>query len=323
MPLLKVDNLATHFHTRNGVVRAVDGVSYSLEKGQTLGIVGESGSGKSVSAYSLLGLLPMPPGRIESGTAHFDGLDLLQASPKELRAIRGQRISMIFQDPMTALNPYMTIGAQLMEPLRVHQGLSKVEAVGYALDMLEAVGIHDATLAMKAYPHQFSGGMRQRVVIAMALITEPDVLIADEPTTALDVTVQAQILELIKSLQQKKGMAVVMITHDLGVIANTCDDVAVMYAGRICEHASASALFRSPRHPYTSALLNSLPAIHTDGKELYSIPGMPPDLTKPIQGCAFAPRCAYATEMCTGAVGLQAMAPDHATACVRAQRSEL
>lgn len=323
MPLLTVDNLATYFHTRSGIVRAVDGISYTLEARQTLGIVGESGSGKSVSCYSLLGLLPMPPGRIESGSALFDGLDLLHASPAEMRAIRGQRISMIFQDPMTALNPYMTIGAQLMEPLLLHKKLSKNEAEHRAMEMLEAVGIHDTELSMKAHPHQFSGGMRQRVVIAMALITEPDVLIADEPTTALDVTVQAQILDLIKSLQQKNGMAVILITHDLGVIAGTCDEVAVMYAGRIVEHASASALFRAPRHPYTHALLNSLPAMHTDGKELYSIPGMPPDLTKPIQGCAFAPRCEHAIDACQGDMRLQGIVPQHASACIRAQKGEL
>lgn len=324
MALLTVENLATYFHTRAGVVRAVDGISYTLDPGQTLGIVGESGSGKSVSCYSLLGLLPMPPGRIESGTAHFEGLDLLHASPKALRAIRGQRISMIFQDPMTALNPYMSIGAQLMEPLRIHKGLSKTDASARAMDMLEAVGIQDAALSMNAYPHQFSGGMRQRVVIAMALITEPDILIADEPTTALDVTVQAQILDLIQSLQQKNGMAVILITHDLGVIAGSCDDVAVMYAGRIVEHANVSTLFRSPRHPYTHALLNSLPAMHADNQsELYSIPGMPPDLTQPIQGCAFAPRCEHAIEACQSPMELQTIMPQHASACIRAQKGEL
>jgi ABC-type dipeptide/oligopeptide/nickel transport system ATPase component len=233
MPLLEVDNLTTWFHTRDGIVRAVDEVSFSLEKGKTLGIVGESGSGKSVTCYSLLGLIPMPPGKIESGSAIFDGLDLLRAQPGQLRKIRGRRISMIFQDPMTALNPYMTIGEQLTEPLRVHSTLSKSEAARKAVAMLEAVGIQDAPRQMKAYPHHFSGGMRERVVIAMALITEPDLLIADEPTTALDVTVQAQVLELINSMQKKNGMAVILVTHDLGVIAGTCDDVLVMYAGRI------------------------------------------------------------------------------------------
>jgi len=323
MSLLTVDNLATHFHTRAGIVRAVDGVSYSLEKGQTLGIVGESGSGKSVSCYSLLGLIPMPPGRIESGSAYFDGVDLLNASKDELRKIRGQRISMIFQDPMTALNPYMTIGAQLMEPLLLHRGLSKEAAAKRSIDMLEAVGIQDAEQRMNAHPHQFSGGMRQRVVIAMALITEPEILIADEPTTALDVTIQAQILELIKSLQEKNGMAVILITHDLGVIAGICDSVAVMYAGRLVEQATASSLFHSPRHPYTHALMKSLPSMNTDGKELYSIPGMPPDLTKPIEGCSFSARCEHAIEACRDDIHLHTIMLNHATACIRAQKGEL
>jgi oligopeptide transport system ATP-binding protein len=324
MSLLQVDNLTTYFHTRDGVVRAVDGVSFSLEKGKTLGIVGESGSGKSVTCYSLLGLIPVPPGKIESGSASFDGQDLLQTTPRQLRDIRGRRISMIFQDPMTALNPYMTIGAQLMEPLRVHSNTSESEASQKAIEMLEAVGIQDAPQQMKAYPHQFSGGMRQRVVIAMALITEPDLLIADEPTTALDVTVQAQVLELINSMQKKKGMAVILVTHDLGVIAGTCDDVLVMYAGRICESASARDLFARQCHPYTKALLNSLPSMNTDGKELYSIPGMPPDLTRPIQGCPFAPRCEHAHDRCrAGSVHLQAIESSRATACIRVKEIAL
>ena len=324
MALLNVDNLATYFHTRDGVVRAVDGVSFSVEKGQTLGIVGESGSGKSVSCYSLLGLIPMPPGRIESGVADFDGQDLLEIKPKALQAIRGRRISMIFQDPMTALNPYMSIGAQLMEPLRVHFGMSKTDAAQKAIAMLDAVGIQDGEQRLKAFPHHFSGGMRQRVVIAMALITDPDLLIADEPTTALDVTVQAQVLDLIKSMQEKKGMAMIIITHDLGVIASTCDDVLVMYAGRICESASAHELFANQRHPYTKALLHSLPAMNTDGKELYSIPGMPPDLTHPIKGCSFAPRCEHVADACrTGRLELQNMELKHATACIRVQEGSL
>ncbi|MFP6584602.1 MAG: ABC transporter ATP-binding protein [Candidatus Hydrogenedentota bacterium] len=321
MPLLSVDNLATTFHTRNGVVRAVGGISYEVEKGRTLGIVGESGCGKSVSCYSLLGLLPMPPGRIESGSAVFDGTDLLQASPSELRGIRGRRISMIFQDPMTALNPYMTVGAQLIEPLRVHERVTKSEAQRRAVSMLKAVGIQDAARQMKAYPHQFSGGMRQRLVIAMALITDPDLLIADEPTTALDVTVQAQILELIQSIQRKNGMSVILITHDLGVIAGTCDDVLVMYTGKIVESASATDLFKHPRHPYTEALLNSLPSMNSAGNELYSIPGMPPNLTEAIVGCAFAPRCEHATDACRadGAAELKSVAEGHASACIQVQ----
>ncbi|MBN4046721.1 ABC transporter ATP-binding protein [bacterium AH-315-P07] len=324
MALLEVDNLATYFHTRNGVVRAVDGVSFSLEKGKTLGIVGESGSGKSVSCYSLLGLIPTPPGRIESGSAIFNDRDLLKAGAAEIRKIRGRRISMIFQDPMTALNPYMTIGAQLIEPLRIHSQVSKSEAVKKAITMLEAVGIQDAPERMKAYPHHFSGGMRQRVVIAMALITEPDLLIADEPTTALDVTVQAQVLELISSMQKKNGMAVILVTHDLGVIAGTCDDVLVMYAGKICESASANDLFAAQKHPYTEALLNSLPSIHTDGKELYTIPGMPPDLTQPISGCSFAPRCEHANDRCRNEiVQLKSLDSGHSTACIRVQEGTL
>lgn len=321
MPLLTVDNLATSFHTRNGIVRAVGGISYTVEKGQTLGIVGESGCGKSVSCYSMLGLIPMPPGRIESGTAAFDGIDLLKASPSQLRTIRGKRISMIFQDPMTALNPYMTVGAQLMEPLLEHEDISKSDAVTRALKMLDAVGIQDAAKRMKAYPHQFSGGMRQRLVIAMALITNPDLLIADEPTTALDVTVQAQILELIKSIQKKIGMSVILITHDLGVIAGTCDDVLVMYAGKIVESASATDLFKKPRHPYTEALLHSLPSISSAGHELYSIPGMPPNLTDPIVGCSFAPRCEHVSDACkvAGAGELKEIVDGHASACVQVQ----
>ncbi len=298
MALLKVDDLRTYFHTRDGVVRAVDGISYEVEKGETLAIVGESGSGKSVSCHSLLGLVPQPPGRIESGSAIFNGADLLQCSQKELRAIRGKRISMIFQDPMTALNPYMTIGGQLAEPLRLHEGLPKDEARSRALAMLDSVGIQDGEKSMRAYPHQFSGGMRQRVMIAMALITRPELLIADEPTTALDVTVQAQILDLIAKMQQEIGMAVILITHDMGVVAGACDRVLVMYAGRIFESATSEGLFEHPRHPYTNALLDSLPAAHRHGEDLYTIPGLPPDLRQEFAGCPFAPRCPNVADAC-------------------------
>jgi oligopeptide transport system ATP-binding protein len=322
--LLSIENLRTCFHTRAGVVRAVDGVSYAIEKGETLGIVGESGCGKSVLHYSLLGLLPMPPARIESGRATLAGQDLLHSAPKELRALRGRRIAMIFQDPMTALNPFMTIGAQLAEPLRLHTRCTRREALRRAGEMLEAVGIHDAGRRLRMYPHQFSGGMRQRVVVAMALITRPEVLIADEPTTALDVTVQAQLLALIKRMQQEIGMAVVLITHDLGIVAENCDRVLVMYAGRMVEAAAATALFRQPRHPYTAALLDSLPARARQGGELYAIPGMPPDLIAPIHGCAFAPRCAHATPACReGRMELAEIAPGQASACLRIQRGEL
>ena len=282
MPLLEVTDLRTYFHTRRGVYRAVDGVSFSLEKGETLGIVGESGSGKSVTCASIMGLIPQPPGRIESGRALFDGTDLLRCSPAELRAIRGKRIAMIFQDPMTSLNPYLRISEQLIEPLLVHEKISKADALARGLAMLEAVGIPNAAARLHSYPHEFSGGMRQRVMIAMALITKPDLLIADEPTTALDVTVQAQIIELLKKLQRELGMAVIFITHDLAVVSGLCDRVQVMYAGRIVESAPTRAIFQSPQHPYTRALQRCIPALQEKGRELYSIPGLPPDLSKPV-----------------------------------------
>jgi oligopeptide transport system ATP-binding protein len=324
VPLLTVTDLRTSFHTRNGTYRAVDGVSFSVERGETLGIVGESGSGKSVTGYSLMGLVPQPPGRIEGGTAMFDGTDLLRCSPAEARAIRGKRIAMIFQDPMTSLNPYLRISDQLIEPLLIHETISKRDALHRALAMLEAVGINDAAKRIHLYPHEFSGGMRQRVMIAMALITKPELLIADEPTTALDVTVQAQILELIEKLQHELGMAVIFITHDLGVVSGLCDRVQVMYAGRIVETSDTRTLFRSPLHPYTRALQRSIPSLQPKGTELYTIPGMPPDLSKPIAGCAFAPRCAHATARCTASSpALAAVTPTHAQACLRVQAGEL
>lgn len=282
MPLLSVNDLRTYFHTRRGVYRAVDGVSFHLDRGEILGIVGESGSGKSVTCASLMGLIPRPPGRIESGSAIFDGVDLLSAPDHVLRAIRGKRISMIFQDPMTSLNPYMRISEQLIEPLLIHEKISRKDALAQALAMLEAVGIPDAAGRMHAYPHEFSGGMRQRVMIATALITKPDILIADEPTTALDVTVQAQILELIKKLQREFGMAVIFITHDLGIVSGLCDRVQVMYAGRIVETAPVREIFSNPRHPYTRALQRCVPALQEKGRPLFTIPGLPPDLSKPI-----------------------------------------
>ncbi len=324
MALLDVQDLRTWFHTRNGVVRAVDGVTFSLEPGETLGIVGESGSGKSVAVYSLLGLIPMPPGRIEGGSARFDGTNLLACTRSELRAIRGGRISMIFQDPMTALNPYMKIGSQLMEPLLVHTRCTRRVARERAIDALEAVGIRDAAERMNAYPHQFSGGMRQRVMIAMALITKPALLIADEPTTALDVTVQAQILALIKRLQVETGTAVILITHDMGIVAGTCERVLVMYAGRSVEAAPTREVFYRPRHPYTQALLGSLPSAHEKAEPLSTIPGLPPDLGLPIEGCAFAPRCRHATHDCrTGRPGLLEVEREHASACLRVQRQQI
>jgi oligopeptide transport system ATP-binding protein len=325
MALLEVDNLRTYFHTREGTVRAVDGVSYAVAPGETLGIVGESGSGKSVSCYALLGLLPRATGRIEGGTARFGDQDLLRLSSRQLRSIRGKRISMIFQDPMTALNPYHTIGRQIIEPLVRHERVSRREAKQRALDMLTAVGIQDAERRLHAYPHQFSGGMRQRVMIAMALITRPELLIADEPTTALDVTVQAQILELIKKMQRELGMAVILVTHDMGIVAGTCQRVLVMYAGRIVESAPADELFARPRHPYTEALLQSLPAANTTpGQPLRTIPGLPPDLAREITGCPFAPRCSYTKDDCrTAPIALKPLTPTHASACLRVQRGEL
>ncbi len=324
MPLLTVSDLRTSFHTRSGVYRAVDGVSFSVERGETLGIVGESGSGKSVTCYSIMGLIPQPPGRIESGTALFDGVDLLHCSPAESRAIRGKRVAMIFQDPMTSLNPYMRVSEQLIEPLLIHEKIPKAAALRRGLEMLESVGINDAARRIHLYPHEFSGGMRQRVMIAMALITKPELLIADEPTTALDVTVQAQILELIKRMQRELGMAVIFITHDLGVVSGLCDRVQVMYAGRIVETADTRTLFHAPRHPYTRALQRSIPALQSKGAELYTVRGLPPDLSKPLPGCAFAARCDHAADRCTAAPAVLAEAsPGHRHACARAHAGEL
>jgi oligopeptide transport system ATP-binding protein len=323
MPLLEVENLRTHFHTRNGVVRAVDGVSFDIGKGETLGIVGESGSGKSVTCYSLMRLIPQPPGRIEGGSARFGGVDLLQASEEQLRKIRGKRISMIFQDPMTSLNPYLRIEDQLIEPLLIHEKMKRDEAVKRGIQALEEVGVPDAAKRIRSYPHEFSGGMRQRVMIAMALITRPELLIADEPTTALDVTVQAQILEVIQKMQRELGTAVIWITHDLGVVAGFCQRVLVMYAGRIVERARTDRLFYHTSHPYTRALQKSIPALQPKGAELYTIPGMPPDLARPVQGCPFVPRCEFAQPECHQPVELKEISPEHATACLRVQRNEI
>jgi oligopeptide transport system ATP-binding protein len=260
--------------------------------------VGESGSGKSVTMMSLMGLVPQPPGRIVGGQAFFDGQDLLRLSEKEMRKVRGKRIAMIFQDPMTSLNPYLKISTQLMEVLTAHENISKKDAYRRAIAALEQVGIPEPSLRVDSYPHQFSGGMRQRVVIAMALIAKPDLVIADEPTTALDVTVQAQILELLKQLQKDNGMSLILITHDLGVVAGMSDEILVMYAGRPIERGTADDVFYHHQHPYTAGLLKSIPKIDDDVKELYSIPGLPPDPSKLPLGCAFAPRCAYAMEVC-------------------------
>ncbi len=324
MPLLSVTDLRTYFHTRNGVYRAVDGISFSVQRGETLGIVGESGSGKSVTCYSIMGLIPQPPGKIESGTAIFDGVDLLHCTPRESRQIRGKRVAMIFQDPMTSLNPYLRISDQLIEPLLIHEKISRRDALRRGLETLEAVGINDASKRIHYYPHEFSGGMRQRVMIAMALITKPELLIADEPTTALDVTVQAQILELIKNMQRELGMAVIFITHDLGVVSGLCDRVQVMYAGRIVETADTRSLFYQPKHPYTRALHRSIPSLQPKGSELYTIRGMPPDLSKPIVGCPFTPRCEFATDLCISRdPPLAEWKPGHLHACLRVQAGEI
>src|ERR1700719_4302873 len=324
MSLLEVENLRTYFYTRSGVIRAVNDVSFSLNRGETLGIVGESGSGKSVTCYSILGLIPKPPGKIVSGRANFGGVDLLNCPEGELRQIRGKRISMIFQDPMTSLNPYMRVSDQLVEPLLVHEKVGRFQALGKAIASLEEVGIQEAASRIHLYPHQFSGGMRQRVMIAMALISRPEILIADEPTTALDVTVQAQILELIKQRQKDLGTAVIFITHDLGVVASFCKDVNVMYAGRIVESASTAEIFAHPMHRYNAALQQSIPALHKKGELLFTIPGLPPDLTIDVPGCSFAPRCAHATDRCqTESPSLQQTEANHQTACSRVQRGEI
>lgn len=290
MHLLDVQNLTTRFHTRNGIVHAVENVSFQVDPGQTLGIVGESGSGKSVTCYSLLGLIPQPPGRIHGGKAIFGGVDLLKIPESQLRKIRGKRISMIFQDPMTSLNPFMKVSAQLTEPLAIHENCHGKVALDRAIDALTEVGIPDAAKRIHSYPHEFSGGMRQRVMIAMALITRPELLICDEPTTALDVTVQKQVLDLIRDRQKELGTAVIFITHDLSVVSEMCDHVNVMYAGRIIESAPKSELFRNPLHAYTRSLLKSIPASHVKGEPLYTIPGLPPDLSNPPTACAFQAR---------------------------------
>jgi peptide/nickel transport system ATP-binding protein len=322
--LLEVENLQTHFRTPDGVNRAVDGVSFHVDEGETLAIVGESGCGKSVTANSILRLVPEPPGRI-AGSIRFQGTDLLKLSERAMRAIRGNDISMIFQEPMTSLNPVLTVGRQLGETLRLHQGLDKRAAEGRAIEMLVLVGIPEPRRRVREYPHQMSGGMRQRVMIAMALACNPKLLIADEPTTALDVTIQAQILELMADLKRKVGAAIVLITHDLGVVAEVAERVMVMYAGRKVEEASVKQLFRSPRHPYTQGLLGAVPKLGssltgTDTK-LAEIPGQVPSLKERIAGCVFASRCALATEMCRQlAPALEAKAPGHVAACHYAAR---
>jgi len=296
--LLTVKDLRTYFETDDGTVKAVDGVSFELKPGETLGIVGESGSGKSVANLSLMRLIPEPPGKIVSGSINFDGQEILKLTPAAVRRLRGKRITMIFQDPMTSLNPFMRVSKQMMEVTRLHLGHNRTQAREHAIEMLERVGIPDARERVDSYPHEFSGGMRQRVMIAMALSCQPELLIADEPTTALDVTIQAQILELIKTLKSETGASVILITHNLGVVAGMTDHIIVMYAGKVFEQATTSELFERPGNPYTQGLLRSVPDPTAEQGKLYQIPGLPPDLAHLPAGCPFAPRCERAQTIC-------------------------
>jgi oligopeptide/dipeptide ABC transporter ATP-binding protein len=318
--ILEIEDLRTYFFTRDGVVRAVDGVSYNLAKGETLGVVGESGCGKSITALSILRLIQSPPGRIVGGEIRFQGVDLLDRTEEEMRRLRGNEISMIFQEPMTSLNPVLTIGRQIAETLMLHQGLSRRAAFDRAVEMLELVRIPEAERRIRQYPHELSGGMRQRVMIAMALSCNPKILIADEPTTALDVTIQAQILHLIQELKEQLGTAVILITHDLGVVAETAQRVVVMYAGRKVEEASVEELFAAPLHPYTRGLMAAVPRLGSSlGDErhrLAEIPGIVPSLRDAAPGCSFAPRCAFATERCrTEFPPTELPRPAHSVAC--------
>jgi oligopeptide transport system ATP-binding protein len=315
-PLLEVANLSVHFASQGQIVRAVDDVSFTLGRGETLGIVGESGSGKSVTALSLMRLIPTPPGRIAGGRIRFDGLDVLAMSDNELRELRGRQIAMIFQDPMTSLNPVLTIGRQITEVLEEHLGLSPTAASKRAAELLAMVGIPAAAQRLGEYPHRFSGGMRQRVMIAMAMACNPRLLIADEPTTALDVTIQAQILDLIRRLQRESGMAVIIITHDLGVVAGLADRVAVMYGGRIVEQGPTEDVFGDPRMPYTIGLLSSIPRLDQRAARLTAIRGTPPVALGEARACRFAPRCDLARELCrSSAPPLRQVATAHHAAC--------
>jgi oligopeptide/dipeptide ABC transporter ATP-binding protein len=296
--LLEVDNLFIEFHTRDGVAKVINGVSYYLNPGETLAVLGESGSGKSVTAQAIMGILDMPPGKITGGRILYQGRDMLTMSAEERRRIRGDEISMVFQDALSSLNPVFTVGNQISETLRKRKGMSKADATKRAIELMEQVKIPAAKARVKDYPHQFSGGMRQRVMIAMALAMDPKVLIADEPTTALDVTVQAQIMDLLADLRRDLNMAMILITHDLGVVADVADRIAVMYAGRIVEHADVHALYKKPAHPYTEGLLDSIPRLDAKGTELATIKGLPPNLMRPPSGCTFHPRCKYAQQIC-------------------------
>ena len=325
-PILAIDNLHTRFFTRDGVVRAIEGLSLTVQAGEVLGIVGESGCGKSVTALSVMRLIPAQSGRIVEGSVRFEGKDLATLDDAQMRAIRGNQIAMVFQEPMTSLNPVHTVGAQIAEAVRIHQGLSKAAAMARAAEMLGLVRIPDAARRLNDYPHQFSGGMRQRVMIAMALSCNPKLLIADEPTTALDVTIQAQILKLMIELNGRVGAAIMLITHDLGVVAEMAERVVVMYAGRKVEEAPVTEIFGRPLHPYTRGLIGAVPklgsSLETTGRgKLSEIPGLVPSLRKPIIGCAFAGRCELVTDVCrTMAPAIEMKAPEHLVACHHAER---
>jgi peptide/nickel transport system ATP-binding protein len=320
--LLEIRGLKTHFATDEGMVHAVDGVDLAIDRGETLGVVGESGCGKSVTALTVMKLLAMPPARIVAGEIRWQGRDLVPLPQEAMRTIRAREIAMVFQEPMTSLNPVFTVSEQIAEVVRLHQGLSRRAAMARAVEMLRVVHIPHPERRARDYPHQFSGGMRQRVMIAMALSCEPQLLMADEPTTALDVTIQAQILELLAELKAKLGMAVMLITHAMGVIAETAQRVVVMYAGKVVEEAPVAELFRAPRHPYTRGLIRSIPRIDlaaTRKERLEAIPGVVPSLLEPAPGCRFAPRCAHAREECRATPALREIAPGHKVACVLAE----
>ncbi|MEV3854406.1 ABC transporter ATP-binding protein [Streptomyces sp. NPDC050095] len=304
--LLEVRDLHVEFHTRDGIAKAVNGVNYSVDSGETLAVLGESGSGKSVTAQAIMGILDMPPGKIPQGEILFKGQDMLKMSNEERRKIRGRKIAMIFQDALSSLNPVLSVGYQLGEMFRVHEGLSRKQAKAKAIELMDKVKIPGSAARVNDYPHQFSGGMRQRIMIAMALALEPDLIIADEPTTALDVTVQAQVMDLLAELQQEYNMGLILITHDLGVVADVADKIAVMYAGRIVETAPVHELYKRPAHPYTRGLLDSIPRLDQKGQDLYAIKGLPPNLLKIPSGCAFNPRCPKAQDICRTDVPLLA-----------------
>ncbi|MEU4836149.1 ABC transporter ATP-binding protein [Streptosporangium sp. NPDC023615] len=315
-PLLVVDDLHVEFATRQGVLKAVNGVSYSLSPGETLAVLGESGSGKSVTAQAIMGLLDMPPARIPRGEIRFRGTDLLAMSEDARSQVRGRRIAMIFQDALSALNPVFTVGAQIGEMFRVHRGMSRRDAQKKAIELMDRVRIPAAAQRVNDYPHQFSGGMRQRIMIAMSIALDPEVLIADEPTTALDVTVQAQIMELLAELRRESDMGLILITHDLGVVADVADRIAVMYGGRIVEHAPVHDIYRAPAHPYAKGLLDSIPRVDLKGQELYAIKGMPPNLLDMPSGCSFHPRCPYRQDNCvTDPPPLYQIDPVRSSAC--------